>query len=420
MGENLSAHEIYDKIRNGPGAGTLAAAQQAANDLKALHGQIEQRISQLVSKMESAWEGDASQNTATGAKPLALALQLSQPKLNTAQDLLGRQAGSFQDAFNGVHPVEDKAPENNFLNRMTPGTTELDSKIDKYKADSENNVRVYNTYSGASNYNGTGMPTNYPDIKMDQSAIEIDPAKSPGTGSGTGTGTGGGSTGSRSGGGGHVGSVDVGSGTGGTSNGAADRPGTYTPPPDTHIGQSGTGGSTGTGGAGGTGGGGNLPGQSGGGQLPGQGGVVGVPGGRVPGGTSGGKVGAGGKVAAGTGSGGAGAKGGGGAVGAKGGGAGGGKVGGIGGGGSVGAGSGGGLGKGAGAFGVEPEGGTRAGAAGRPGAAGQSGMGGMGGAGARGSKSEDEEHETASYLQNDYLDEIVGDLPPTAPPVIGG
>ncbi|MBV8931810.1 MAG: hypothetical protein JOZ47_07475 [Kutzneria sp.] len=64
---------------------------------------------------------------------------------------------------------------------------------------------------------------------------------------------------------------------------------------------------------------------------------------------------------------------------------------------------------------------ARAGAARGPaGAAGASGMGGaMGGRG--GKKEEDGEHKSAAYLVNEEnANDIVGELPPTVPPVIGG
>ncbi|EWM15870.1 PPE domain-containing protein [Kutzneria sp. 744] len=73
-------------------------------------------------------------------------------------------------------------------------------------------------------------------------------------------------------------------------------------------------------------------------------------------------------------------------------------------------------------FGAEEEGAMRGGAmGGRPGAAGASGAGGMGGGGRGGKKEEDKEHKSAAYLVNDdNANDIVGDLPPTVPPVIGG
>ena len=57
------------------------------------------------------------------------------------------------------------------------------------------------------------------------------------------------------------------------------------------------------------------------------------------------------------------------------------------------------------------------GATGRQGPAGQAGAPGVGPAG--GKKEEDKEHKSAAYLEDDYSDQIVGDLPPTTPPVIG-
>jgi hypothetical protein len=43
------------------------------------------------------------------------------------------------------------------------------------------------------------------------------------------------------------------------------------------------------------------------------------------------------------------------------------------------------------------------------------------GAGGRGGKEEDKEHSAANYLVNEHnASEIVGDMPLTPPPVIGG
>lgn len=36
-----------------------------------------------------------------------------------------------------------------------------------------------------------------------------------------------------------------------------------------------------------------------------------------------------------------------------------------------------------------------------------------------GRKEEDREHKPAAYLEDDYSGDIVGELPPTTPPVIG-
>jgi hypothetical protein len=45
----------------------------------------------------------------------------------------------------------------------------------------------------------------------------------------------------------------------------------------------------------------------------------------------------------------------------------------------------------------------------------------MGAGGRGGKKEEDKEHKSAAYLVNDdNANDIVGDLPPTVPPVIGG
>lgn len=57
-------------------------------------------------------------------------------------------------------------------------------------------------------------------------------------------------------------------------------------------------------------------------------------------------------------------------------------------------------------------------AAGRPGATGAQGAG-MAGGGQGGRKEEDKEHKSAAYLEDDYSDELIGQLPRTTPTVIG-
>jgi hypothetical protein len=39
--------------------------------------------------------------------------------------------------------------------------------------------------------------------------------------------------------------------------------------------------------------------------------------------------------------------------------------------------------------------------------------------GAQGRKEEDKEHKSAAYLEDDYSDELIGELPRTTPTVIG-
>lgn len=59
-------------------------------------------------------------------------------------------------------------------------------------------------------------------------------------------------------------------------------------------------------------------------------------------------------------------------------------------------------------------------AGGSGGARGAGGMGGMGPGGGRGRGEDDYEHNTPSYLiTEEHGSEIVGDLPPVSPPVIG-
>ncbi|GAA0646264.1 hypothetical protein GCM10010174_81660 [Kutzneria viridogrisea] len=59
-------------------------------------------------------------------------------------------------------------------------------------------------------------------------------------------------------------------------------------------------------------------------------------------------------------------------------------------------------------------------AAGAAGGAGMAGAGAPGGAGGKQKGAEDAEHASAAYLHDDYSSDLIGELPPTTRPVIGG
>jgi hypothetical protein len=361
-------------------------------------------------------------------------LRLSQDDLAKAKDLTSRQSGSFHDAANALVPVPPK-PSNNILNVMTPFHTDLDSQIDQWNEAQSRNIAVYTSYTSASSYNHDGMPTSYGDVSTIGSPANVRIASPEGPPPGPG-----GSPGPVERRGSDINDHGPGPGMGGPQGPDTGQPpaagtsGQAVQPPVTGTGGQAAqppvipgGGSTTTQGYQ------DIPAQPTGPQWnqPGY-----IPAGGAPGGGTAG----GGAIAAGAGAFGAGS-------------------------GEFGAGgvlrrpsgSSGGLGAGArgtqpgpgsrAGLGGQPSSGNRGGLDGRPGAGGQLGAGsraGVGGmAGERGptvlgkpgtpgqagdpglaatgpaKKEEDKEHKSAAYLEDDYSDDIVGELPRTTPPVIG-
>jgi hypothetical protein len=376
----------------------------------------------LVMKMGSAWTGDASEAAQAGAAPLLRAFRDGQEALSTHQDLMGRQTESFGVAKTSVHDVPNQPPSASFGDMVSDasgvslftGGGYL-NKVQDWSEKANANVTAYSNYANASTYNRANMPNEYGDPSGSSSDVTLASQQpgpnGPGPGGPSGVHGPGGTGGPNapvshySGGPGSSQWTPNGVGTPGT--GGLPNTGTGSGTTSTQ-GWPGGPSTPGTGGGWPTGGG---PGGPGTGLGTGMGGGVdgGFPGGAV--GTPFGG-GAGGYGTDGSGSAAGGTKG------LRGGGMGGTGGGGTARGGGVAGGTEGKVGPGARAgTGMPGASGTTV-AAGRPGAPGTPGASGMPG-GAQGRKEEDKEHKSAAYLEDDYSDELIGELPRTTPTVIG-
>jgi hypothetical protein len=408
----LTPQEIYEQLTGGPGSTRLDDAREKT---RSEWGQQEDRahqITRLGEKIRIGWQGQASDAAFGAALPLAQVALQGADQLDTAQDLLSRQSGSFHRAANEVRPMPPQPPDNPLAD-MIPFETDLDREVKAYQADAQHNMQVFEGYDNASSYNETNMPKEYSTINHAGGTISVKPSGG-----------------------------DTGGDSGGDSGGDGSRPRTSEPGNFGGPGSGGPGSSGGPGGVGGPGGapvGGPVPGGS-----PGSGPQQtspsdvrpGAPGGGFPpagfpqspaaqqGGSGGAFPGGGfapGAGGFGPGSGGSGSGGGfGGRGGGFGGGAGAGSAGGPGAGGAGGSGSRGvGPGAGAGALAAEEAAARRGGiggAAGARGGAGMSPMGAMGGG--RGQGDDDSEHDR-KYLVEEDAESVFGSDALTAPQVIG-
>jgi hypothetical protein len=418
----LGPGDIHHALTQGPGTSSFQLAKQASSSLAASHQERESQAMALVMKMGSVWTGDASEAAQAGAAPLLRAFRDGQQALTTHQDLMGRQTDSFGVARTSVHDVPNQPPSASFGDMLSDvsgaslftGGGYL-NKVQDWSEKANANVAAYSGYANASSYNRSNMPNEYGDPSGSSSDVSLATAQpgpgGPGPG-GTGVVNGPGGTGGPnapvshySGGPGSSQSMPNGTGTGGgpsqgtggygSGGGPSQGTGGYGPGSTTTQGW--PGGPT----APGTGGGWPTPGGAGTGLGTGDGGGFqsGTP---FAAGGFGAGVGVGGNGSAG-GSGGARGMRAGGMTGAGGSAAAAEKV----------------AGPGARAGAGMPGGSGTAVAAGRPGATGAQGAGGMAGGAQGGRKEEDKEHKSAAYLEDDYSDELIGELPRTTPTVIG-
>ncbi|MGH3435705.1 MAG: WXG100 family type VII secretion target [Sciscionella sp.] len=409
---DADGYSIYQDMRvNVPGTQGLQDAATTLNKAREAYDSAIGSLNSYKSSLAAGIQGSAGDAAMQSIEPLAQSFSDTHDALDKHAKALTAQAGSFDDSAGKLKPMDAaKAPDKSIWDSVTPWDTDTEDKINQWNSSNDHNKTVFKGYGAATNGNANELPGAYQAGQFATSNVEIYNPKHTGGGGNSNSG-GGGDAGSGGGSYSDGGSVPGGysGGNHGGRTGAAPSggvPGGAPAPYGSTGASSYTGPDPSLGGVGGVGGIGPGAGAS---SNPGAGGPGGMPmggaGGFGSGGVSGGSSGAGGFGAGGrSGAGGLGA--GGGAAGARG-------TGGVGGGARSGAAAGQpASARGAGAGAAEAAPGAR-------GASGRSGMG-MGPRGGGGKGGEDAEHSTASYLvDEDNGNQIVGELPMTAPPVIG-
>ncbi|OLF17081.1 PPE domain-containing protein [Actinophytocola xanthii] len=176
----MTGDEIYENFTTGAGPDGLIGGADMVRDVASGYEARATQIRALMSRMEAAWQGQASGAALRGAGPLAIEHDLSATALATAQDLTNRQAGSFSEARSRVVPVPPKPePVNPMVILTNPNAVvELERQVDEYNNAAQHNVDVMNGYSGASEYNTTNLPHSYGKLSLDEAGVDIG---SPGT-----------------------------------------------------------------------------------------------------------------------------------------------------------------------------------------------------------------------------------------------
>jgi hypothetical protein len=181
----MTGQKVYDNFTNGTGPQGLTESATMVRKLAEEYQGEGAAIRQLTAKMESIWRGGAAGAAQRGAGPLATEHELAAPHMGTAQDLNGRQAGSFTDARNAVKPVppQPTSPDP-WVAVNSPGdVTTYRQQVAEYNAANQHNVDVMTGYTAASSFNTKGMPQSYGAIAGDQAAITIGtPTSTPNSG----------------------------------------------------------------------------------------------------------------------------------------------------------------------------------------------------------------------------------------------
>lgn len=175
MSNTLTAQQIYELFHTGPGTAMWQAAQDASNQLAQDMPKLAADIARLQDAMRSAWQGEAADVAAEGAEPLALEYMQTADLLQTGQDLVGRQTGSFHTAKNSVQVVPSQPAAVDAVGAIL-GSPTMQQQLEQHIAAAQNNVDVYTEYHGASTYNTARLPTSFAHLRADGSTIMLTPA----------------------------------------------------------------------------------------------------------------------------------------------------------------------------------------------------------------------------------------------------
>lgn len=118
---SYTAAQIYQNIRGGPGTSALINAGDVARKQMDLQQELNRRVAQLANSMNAAWSGDASNQAQTGAGPMAKAAADASDALNVHQRVVNQQAEAFGKVYWAVNNVPPTAPSHSLAHNLTFG-----------------------------------------------------------------------------------------------------------------------------------------------------------------------------------------------------------------------------------------------------------------------------------------------------------
>lgn len=165
----MDAQQIYD-IFHGSGAKGTSALEQAQHTSYTLADAYQNDavgLQKLINDIGSAWTGQASDAASHGLAPLTEHLLTTGQDLNTHQDLVYRQANSFQMAAHQVRPVPPAPSMGDMIGAIAESfatgnpISQVTSMYDQsahHNAVSTANVDAYTNYVTSSKYNSVNLP----------------------------------------------------------------------------------------------------------------------------------------------------------------------------------------------------------------------------------------------------------------------
>jgi hypothetical protein len=161
----ITPHQIYEFITGGPGTRSLGLVEDVVMSEWQAERDRADRIHRVANTLRGGWQGEAGAGAYGAAMPLTEGAVQGVIHLQRSHDLLVRQSESFHRAVNDVRPVPAEPPAGS-LDESFPFDVDYDKELTSYQADVQHNIDVFRSYDGASQYNETHMPQEYPNRSM--------------------------------------------------------------------------------------------------------------------------------------------------------------------------------------------------------------------------------------------------------------
>jgi hypothetical protein len=130
------------------------------------HGQIAEKLSTMLNKLEPAWTGAAADGARQRTRDFTTVIDSASAAFNANGGNVADAAHGFDKAKGSMDPM-GSPPDKGFFDVVTPWDTDTEDAINTYNQKSEKNLGIYNTYAAHLDGQGSGLRTDYGQISPD-------------------------------------------------------------------------------------------------------------------------------------------------------------------------------------------------------------------------------------------------------------
>lgn len=163
----MDGNEIYERFASSRGANGLTAAQDLLKAAAEMYREVAEEVQHEAATFEEYWDGDAAGAAMRGLGPAAVESTRAAEQSTTAEDLLRRQAESYEFAKRNVRPVPPMPTQPPSLAEVVANPSGENSYFAQAQASQEaarNNIEQANVFQTSSNYNEQMLPASFGNI----------------------------------------------------------------------------------------------------------------------------------------------------------------------------------------------------------------------------------------------------------------